>query len=610
MRTIVFFPGALLLLFLITPSVSLAATLPTQPSSNVLFIPGIEGSRLYTRSAFGTESTVWEPSLTLGITSLALNPDGTSQHTIYTRDLVDYKYRLKVLGDVYGPFEKFMDGLVSNGTIAKWQAYPYDWRYDVEDIVENGTLVGNSTGKITTVFLQGVLENLAATSPSGKVTIIAHSNGGLLAKALILELQKEHRAELVDHLIFIATPQLGTPLSIGSMLNGDGQTDPTGGLIMYGGTARIVSKTLPSMYGLLPSVRYFSTGAIPILFSGNSSDNIFAKAYGSSIESFDDFEDFLTDSAQLLRNFSAGDLRVPIALSSALLTKEFILHSRIDSWNPPPTLQFSSISGWGNPTPLAYSYFASLGKTTKCLMPAFLIKSCNGPYQANHEVTNSLDGDDTVLTSSASASTLDRYYFNAQAYAAAKLGKYGHGNITSANPIQIVLQDMLTHKTVATPFITTSIPGDFPHPMIVANVGPSANFIVTDKDGNQSGIFPIPGKIGIYYKKEEIPDSSIQVLGDDKYVYLPEGQPYTISLQGYEPGLSYLHIGMMDTNGISHFTNSYDNIPATAQMKATVSLVSSSSTANFSTPLVLPVDITGLGTNVLIQKTELQTTSI
>ena len=289
--------------------------------SSVLFLPGIEGSRLYMRNAFGIENTVWEPSAAFNLVNLILNTDGTSQKQIYTRDLVDYKYGIQKLGDVYGPFEKFMDGLVSQKIIAKWQAYPYDWRYDVQDIIQTGTLVGNPTGKITRVFLQDVVQSLASTSPSGKVTLIAHSNGGLLAKALAIELQKEHRVNVIDHIVLLASPQLGTPLSIGALLNGDGQTDATGGLIMYGGTTRTVTKTLPGMYGLLPSRTYISQGNIPIVFPGTTSTNLFTNVYGLAIKSFDDFVRFLTDSAKLTSHFSPIDLRAPTPLSSQLLIK-------------------------------------------------------------------------------------------------------------------------------------------------------------------------------------------------------------------------------------------------------------------------------------------------
>ena len=240
------------------------ATTPTsQEASNVLFIPGIEGSRLYMRNSLGIEEALWEPSILNTLSKLTLAADGTSEHQIYTRDIVDYLYGIPELGDVYGPFEKFMDSLVTNRMIKRWQAYPYDWRYDVQDIVSNGTLVGASTGALSRVYLQDIVQSMASSSPTGKVTIIAHSNGGLLAKALAIDLQKKGKINLLDKMILIGSPQLGTPTTIGALLNGDGQTDGIGGLVMYGGTVRTVAATMPGMYGLLPQLN--TSHLLPVL---------------------------------------------------------------------------------------------------------------------------------------------------------------------------------------------------------------------------------------------------------------------------------------------------------------------------------------------------------
>jgi hypothetical protein len=238
------------------------------------------------------------------------------------------------------------------------------------------------------------------------------------------------------------------------------------------------------------------------------------------------------------------------------------------------------------------------------MLPLLLIsKFCNFTYHANHTIINSFDGDDTVLARSAVASSSDIYYFNTQTFASAKLGNIGHGNITSANPIQLVLLDMLEHKKVSSPFITTTLPLTVTQPTIAASVGASANIIATDSNGNQSGIFPVPGTVGIYYKKEFIPGSSVQVLGDEKHVYLPQGQPYTISLQGYEPGLTYLHIGFISARGVENSSTEYSNIPTSSNMKSQLKLLSIPNLQSQSgTPALLPVDVTGFGTNVLIPK--------
>ncbi len=108
------------------------------------------------KNAAGSERELWEPRSDLDIGQLAMNADGTSVNEIYTRDIIDRLYsndpiygipvlaELKDGANAYGPFEKFMDGLVSSGTISDWKAFPYDWRYDVSDIVKDGTLIGTA----------------------------------------------------------------------------------------------------------------------------------------------------------------------------------------------------------------------------------------------------------------------------------------------------------------------------------------------------------------------------------------------------------------------------------------------------------------------------------
>ena len=119
---------------------------------------------------------------------LFLNPDGTSIETgIYTRDIIDESNSLPLTPpplfgfNIYKNFMSFMDGLVASSTIREWRAFPYDWRMDLSDVVAHGALLADGS------FLDIVagIEDLARTSATGKVTIIGHSNGGLLGKLII-----------------------------------------------------------------------------------------------------------------------------------------------------------------------------------------------------------------------------------------------------------------------------------------------------------------------------------------------------------------------------------------------------------------------------------------
>ena len=78
-----------------------------------------------------------------------------------------------------------MDDLVVNKKIKAWEPYAYDWRQDVQDIVDNGTKYQNGN-KLLIDTLQSLVDN----SRNGKVTIVAHSNGGLIAKSFIKKITR------------------------------------------------------------------------------------------------------------------------------------------------------------------------------------------------------------------------------------------------------------------------------------------------------------------------------------------------------------------------------------------------------------------------------------
>ncbi len=567
-------------------------------NSNVLFLPGIEGSRLYTRNVLGIETTLWEPLFLSNFSDLALNVDGTSKRQIYTRDLVNYKYGIKAFGDVYGPFEDFMDQLVTRGVIAKWEAFPYDWRYDVRDIVSNGTLTGGNQGDLTRIYLQDIVQRLASSSPTGKVTLIAHSNGGLLAKALAIELGKENKINLLDQIIFVGSPQIGTPLSIGALLNGDGQTDALGGFFMYGGNVRMAAETMPGMYGLLPTADYFSLESpAPVLFPQSNQENLFSNYFGTMITSETALENFLVDISKLHDKFFINDLRTPQVLSDQLLEKEFETHAILDAWKPPSNLRVSYIAGWGNPTAYQETYETSARKFFSCARSNLFLSTCSYSYGVQHTTENSLDGDDTVISSSALANgtTSQNFYFNTKDFQRDKLGAIGHGNLTSAAAVQVAIENILNGINQNIPYITNTPPSEESEDYTSVSVHSPVNIIATDSDGNQTGIFPIPGKPGIFYGKRDIPGSFLQTLDDEKYLYLPKTGSYSISLQGYDDGFMTLDFGTASLNGDSTTSAEFSEIPVTSSTTAEIKLTSDSPTSPTLFPETVQVDIFGDG---------------
>ncbi len=197
------------------------APAPASGISNVLFLPGIEGSRLYrstgcnARTTSCAETKLWDPGLGTPLDQLYLDSSGQSAYPdVYAKagDIVSSAGGQ----DFYTSFVDDMNELEASTTFAgggwQWQPVAYDWRLSLNDLVNKGA---DNAGHLfyedatSTPYIEQTLRSLAASSKSGKVTIIAHSNGGLVAKALMEKLGNAETARLIDKVIFVGVPQSG-----------------------------------------------------------------------------------------------------------------------------------------------------------------------------------------------------------------------------------------------------------------------------------------------------------------------------------------------------------------------------------------------------------------
>ncbi len=239
---------------------------PPACCSSILFLPGLEGTRLYNVvpnpiSQFirvpTTTEQLWEPHGHSDVTALYLKANGSStDSSVYSGAPID-----KALGiyGVYGKFMSFLDGLVKNGTVNEWRAFGYDWREPVAEVVA-GSEIRQQAEATTTESLVRTVADLAAGSRTGKVTIVAHSNGGLVAKDLVKTLADSGKSNLIDSVISVAVPYLGTPAAIPKMLNGYDEAIAYG-LIATEANMRGLGANMSSAYSLLPSRGFFSNVA-------------------------------------------------------------------------------------------------------------------------------------------------------------------------------------------------------------------------------------------------------------------------------------------------------------------------------------------------------------
>jgi pimeloyl-ACP methyl ester carboxylesterase len=329
--------------------------------SNVMFLPGIMGSRLFqedTDCGIGNEQERWVSSSDCDHAYLRLDENGKSVYPLYTKEgaegVIDDTYNF----NIYQSFMHDLDDWKSEGTINEYALIPYDWRLSLEDILQNGS---TSTGELSYSTSQGFhdsyiyreLRRLANSSKTHKVTIIAHSNGGLVTKALIQKLKDTHDPlfDQIDKVILVAVPQAGTPEAIGNILHG---TSVGSGVVMSAKRERDLVKNMPAAYNLLPTDAYVGSGIPLIEFSGFSATSTFAK-YGAVISSIHALDEYLLgDDGRTTPHYT--DLLHAQIANETLLSNARAVHTQLDQWQPATSTEVYEIAGWGIYTPMGIKY--------------------------------------------------------------------------------------------------------------------------------------------------------------------------------------------------------------------------------------------------------------
>ena len=324
---------------------------PTGPSS-VLFLPGIQASRLYKEGLFGTEDQVWEPNLNEDVVDLEFDDSFESTNDIYTSDVIDsvnILFGLVSVTDIYKNFLSIFSDLESDNQIAEFLPFAYDWRYDVFHVATQDILYKSNEVK----RLKEEIERMASDSNSEKVPIVIHSNVVLVLKALLDSYPEQNFVEKIDKVIMVGTPQIGAPKAIASLLHGYDQGTPFQ-LKINPSTVRQVSYNLPGAYGLLPSNEYLTTGTAPVvLFDSSESTSQFRTQYGNAINSSTELDAFL------LGQEGRGDANTIEA--AAIVNETLLQHANdqadiLNSLTVPPEIEFYTVVGTGKETEIAFEY--------------------------------------------------------------------------------------------------------------------------------------------------------------------------------------------------------------------------------------------------------------
>lgn len=511
--------------------------------SPIVFLPGSQASELYERIEGEEDEKRWFGG-NGDSKRLRMNGDGTSREDIYTGDAIEEVFGV----NIYKTFFQYLDALKAEGTIPDWKWLSYDWRYGSGTIVENAVQLEGEVG-----YLAQKVEAMATSSPTGKVTLIGHSKGGNVAKMIAKKLEDEGKASLLDKMIFVGTPQLGTPAAMMGLLHGDEVNIP---FLLSKENARTLAENMPNAYELLPSQKYFDTVSAPVIEFEEDVEEIydFRDLYDESINTFDEMQRFFLGDEGQRSEPDNGDTDSPNVLSENLLSGANVLQNALTGWMPPTNVAVHEIAGWGLDTPVAIRY-----------------DDCDIPF-CSDELSNldrklifTSDGDETVVTPSAVSmeGVVEEYFVNMDKINDDTLSNKSHKNLLEVTNIQTLIQNILTNVDELPQHITNIIPTPENDKRYRLRMKSPVDVHLYDEHGNHTGVTERTDE-GTFFV-EEIPNSYYFELGEKKYLGVDD-RDVTIELQGTDTGTFTFEVDTVVADETGE-TVTFENIPVTENMK-------------------------------------------
>ena len=568
---------------------------PSLGASNILFLPGVTGSRLY-QNIGGKENKVWEASLSFtqsDIKALYMDGNGASVNDLYTKsgEAVSHIDIPFVGVDVYKTFFEKLQSYKDNGSITDYRIFPYDWRVSPDVTAESPVQYLDGPH-----LLEDELASLASSSRTGKVTIIGHSNGGLVAKALLNKLEQEGKQGLVDTLVLLDVPQLGTPDTLSATLHGDfGDLTGKGGIYLSKKNARSLTENMPDAYALLPSPHYFDVVSDPVVDVSNAPHlRALAGVASSSISTASELERYVTGGNGRAKP-AVDDVEQPNTLSQPLLTAAKDLHRALDSWTPPIGVRVLQIAGWGIDTPKGITYTEEV--KAKCVI-TFV---CGAKTVLTHKVNMTTDGDGTVvLPSEVAMASTSTYYLDLASDADASGNPRNHANVTESKLFQDLLTQLVIDRnsTVLPAHVSTSTPtrGNTATRLRLRVLSP-VTLDAYDSQGRHTGLVRTQnGEVS--YVEEQIPNSYYREYGEGKYLGLSANDVVQIKMNGTDTGTFTYEVTEVGTT--TEMIVAYKDIPVTASTTATMDIARSEIT---NAPLSLDYNGDGVVDVVLASST-------
>lgn len=547
------------------------AATTTRAVSNVLFLPGIKGSKLYEDNPLclipsdSCGIPLWLPLADAAAPELFLNDDGKSKKHVFVREGA-------LLGSAlgqsfYDSFTHMLDDVKADGSFGigwDWKAVAYDWRLSLPGIISGGVAQGDHVyyeESASAPYIQKQLEQLASSSPTKKVTIIAHSNGGLVAKALMEFLGDTRAAELIDKVVLVGVPQSGAPRALGALMYGDEEGIPgipnIPDLIMSKVHAREFALNSPMAYHLLPSAAYFAAKQPTHPLVQFEDGDLLAKehaAYGPTIDTEKELDSFARAEDGDRTQPAMNNLSGASVLNAGLLSYARNEHALIDTWQPPLGIEIYQLGGYD--------------VTTISGIDLYQAVHADRPATVSYRPLFSVDGDGTVPILSSllmNASThVHQLWLDLSNMKQGALA-YSHGNMFEAKDVQTAITALLQGSAVFPATVhAMDVPSIPTKKQLAFYVHSPVSLTVIDSDGNESTVSDSASKEGI-------PGSTAGMFGEVKYVLVPAEAAYTMRLSGESAGTFTLDMQELD-DGVQTASSTIADVPVTSMTEATLTL--------------------------------------
>jgi hypothetical protein len=515
----------------------------------VLILPGVLGTELE-----NNEELLWA-NLKMAnpfgdddfMDPLALNLDLTS-----TDSSVKILGIVKKVGPVGLEFDyskSLIEEFINQGYIEEQDlfTFPYDWRYGVSGKYPSGS---------TTVdLLKTKINEIISQTGSAKVDIIAHSTGGLLVKKYVMDNPASHN---LNKVVMVGVPNLGAPKAVKVLLEGDG----FGVFGLNDSEMKKLAKNMPVIYDLAPNRIFFDTKGSFVKIV----EQKFLAPSNTKDLNYDESKTFLIQGHGLneMAYNKAQDLHTNQFIDFDLRT------AGVDVYN------------------LAGCKSATIGQVVERQYENF-----KGDKSVSYDSPKEISGDETVPFESADSLKVDD---NKEFYAK----KFKHSELLSANGTRQLITNLISGSNldIGNKIITKQqLSNDINQCEIKGKqikILSPLDIEVFDQKGNRLGF----GEDGSLQKN--IPGADFNVFGDHKFIFLPEdeGETYTINLTGTGSGSFTLGITEIDGEEILGSEN-FVNLPVATSTIGILDLYAQQPTLHLDTDGNGSVDQTFLPSSVL-----------